>query len=75
MFYQKDDTLYLKTIEGVRVYQYITKTILNDEVKEFKVEEGVDGGMAAPHFVYQDMRYFTYYGQPVDNFDSFKEVG
>ena len=35
--YQKDDTLYLKTIEGVRVYQYITKTILNDEVKEFKV--------------------------------------
>ncbi|MCH4286344.1 MULTISPECIES: hypothetical protein [Bacillota] len=73
--YQKDDTLYLKTIEGVRVYQYITKTILNDEVKEFKVEEGVDGGMAAPHFVYQDMRYFTYYGQPVDNFDSFKEVG
>lgn len=33
---------------------------LYDEVKEFKVE-GVDGGMAAPHFEYQDMRYFTYY--------------
>lgn len=73
--YQKDDTLYLKTKEGVRVYRYITKMTLHDEVKEFKVEEGVYIGMAAPHFVYQDMRYFTYYGQPVEHFDYFKEVG
>lgn len=73
--YQKDGTLYMKTKEGVHVYQYITKMTLHDEVKEFKKEEGVDGGMAAPHFVYQDMQYFTYYGQPVDNFDYFKEVG
>lgn len=73
--YQKDDTMYLKTKESVRVYQYITKMTLNDEVKKFEVEEGVDGGMAAPHFVYQDMRYFTYYSQPVEHFDYFKEVG
>ena len=74
--YKKEDNFVsVQTKDKDFLFYYYESMNLDDEVKQFEPDEEGNTWMAAPHFIYNNMMYFTYNGYSIKLPDYFTKVG